>query len=133
MVEKIIFARFFKTVAGNEPVREWLKNQTKDNKKIIGGDISAVEWKWPVGYPLVSKLDNDLWEVRTHLPERVIALQMQESLNREHLTKTELAARLETSCAAVDRLLDPYNESITLLTLKKAAAIMGKKIKLELV
>jgi phage-related protein len=71
MVEKIILARFFKTVAGNEPVREWLKNQTKDNKKLIGGDISAVEWKWPVGYPLVSKLDNDLWEVRTHLPEGI--------------------------------------------------------------
>jgi phage-related protein len=71
MADKIIFARFFKTVAGNEPVREWLKSQTKDNKKIIGGDISAVEWRWPVGYPLVSKLDNDLWEVRTHLPEGI--------------------------------------------------------------
>jgi phage-related protein len=71
MAEKIIFARFFKTVAGNEPVREWLKNQTKDNKKLIDGDISTVEWKWPVGYSLVSKLDNDLWEVRMHLPEDI--------------------------------------------------------------
>jgi predicted XRE-type DNA-binding protein len=78
--------------------------------------------------------EEDLKEdVETIAVKRVIALQMQESLNREHLTKTELAARLETSRAAIDRLLDPYNESITLLTLKKAAAIMGKKIKLELV
>jgi DNA-binding Xre family transcriptional regulator len=72
-------------------------------------------------------------DVETNAVKRVIALQMQESLNREHLTKTELAARLETSRAAIERLLDPYNASITLLTLKKAASIMGKIIKLELV
>jgi phage-related protein len=71
MIKKIIFARFFKTVSGNEPVHEWLKTQTKDNKKLIGGDISAVEWNWPIGYPLVSKLEHDFWEVRTHLPEGI--------------------------------------------------------------
>jgi hypothetical protein len=43
-----------------------------------------------------------------------------------------LAARLDTSRAAVNRLLDPENESITLLTLKKAANILGKKLRLEL-
>jgi plasmid maintenance system antidote protein VapI len=58
---------------------------------------------------------------------------MQEKLTNEHLTKTELAEQLKTSRAAVNRLLDPYNESITLLTLKKAAAILGKKIKFELI
>jgi predicted XRE-type DNA-binding protein len=72
-------------------------------------------------------------DVETIAVKRVIALQMQESLKREHLTKTELAARLETSRAAIDRLLDPNNDAIPLLTLKKAASMMGKKIKLELV
>jgi predicted XRE-type DNA-binding protein len=72
-------------------------------------------------------------EVETNAVKRIIALQMLENLRQENLTKTELATRLETSRAAIDRLLDPYNESVTLLTLKKAASIMGKKIKLELV
>ena len=54
-------------------------------------------------------------------------------LKKERLSKTALAARLETSRAAVDRLLDPENESITLLSLKKAANVLGKKLRLELV
>jgi DNA-binding Xre family transcriptional regulator len=58
---------------------------------------------------------------------------LQETLKKEKLTKKELAHRLETSRAAVDRLLDPYNDSVTLLTLKRAASIMGRKIKLELI
>jgi phage-related protein len=71
MAEKIIEARFFRNPSGKEPVREWLKEQTSDNKKIIGGDVGAVEWGWPLGMPLVRKLDNGLWEVRTHLPEGI--------------------------------------------------------------
>ena len=65
--------------------------------------------------------------------KKIIAYQLQETIARERLTKTALAARLETSRAAVDRLLDPENESITLLTLKKAANVLGKKLQLELV
>jgi predicted XRE-type DNA-binding protein len=65
--------------------------------------------------------------------KKIIALQLQETLKKENLTKKELARRLETSRAAVDRLLDPYNDSVTLLTLKRAASIMGRKIKLELI
>jgi predicted XRE-type DNA-binding protein len=72
-------------------------------------------------------------EVESGAIKKLIAYQMQEKLKEEHLTKTELAQRLETSRAAVNRLLDPYNDSITLLTLKKAATILGKKIKLELI
>jgi phage-related protein len=67
MANKTIIAMFFKTASGREPVREWLKNQTDDTKKAIGTDIGVVEWKWPIGMPLVRKLDEDLWEVRTHL------------------------------------------------------------------
>jgi len=72
-------------------------------------------------------------EVETGAIKKLIAYQLQDMLRKEHLSKTELARRLETSRAAVDRLLDPYNESITLLTLKKAAAVLGKNLKLELV
>jgi DNA-binding Xre family transcriptional regulator len=65
--------------------------------------------------------------------KKIIAYQLRETLEKEHLTKTELAQRLATSRAAVDRLLDPYNESVTLFTLQKAASVLGKKLKLVLV
>jgi hypothetical protein len=44
MDSKVIVARFFRTSSGKEPVREWLKNQTDENKKSIGGDIAAIAW-----------------------------------------------------------------------------------------
>jgi hypothetical protein len=72
-------------------------------------------------------------EVESGAVKKIIALQMQERLKNDHLTKSELAERLDTSRAAVDRLLDPYNESVTLFTLKKAAKVFGKQLKLELV
>jgi phage-related protein len=64
---KVLCARFFKLSTGKEPVRDWLKSQTKETKKVIGEDINAIERTWPIGFPLVRKLDNDLWEVRSSL------------------------------------------------------------------
>ena len=72
-------------------------------------------------------------EVEAGAIKKIITYQLQEAIEREQLTKSALAIRLDTSRAAVDRLLDPSNESITLLTLKKAANVLGKKLRLELV
>ena len=72
-------------------------------------------------------------EVEAGAIKKIIAYQLREAIEKEHLSKTALAARLETSRAAINRLLDPENESITLITLKKAANILGKKLRLELV
>ena len=72
-------------------------------------------------------------EVESGAIKKIIAYQLQETIKKERLSKTALAARLETSRAAVDRLLDPENESITLLSLKKAANVLGKKLRFELV
>ena len=74
-----------------------------------------------------------LEEVESGAIKKIIAYQLQEAIQKEQLTKTSLAVQLETSRAAVNRLLDPENESITLLTLKKAANVLGKKLRLELV
>lgn len=63
--------RFFRTGAGNEPVREWLRGMTKDEKRIIGADILAVQMVWPVGKPLVDSLGQGLWEVRSSLANRI--------------------------------------------------------------
>ncbi|MDR0876999.1 MAG: type II toxin-antitoxin system RelE/ParE family toxin [Treponema sp.] len=72
-VEKRITVRFFKSPspANNEPVRVWLKALSIKDKKAIGQDIKTVELSWPIGYPLVEKLDADLWEVRTTLDGRI--------------------------------------------------------------
>ncbi len=72
-------------------------------------------------------------EVENRAVKKLISFQLLETLKNEHLTKTELAYRLDTSRAAVDRLLDPDNDSVTLLTLIKAASVLGKKLKLELI
>ncbi len=57
---KSITVVFFRTPVGNEPARDWLKGLSASDKKIIGEDLKAVEYSWPVGLPLVRKLEADL-------------------------------------------------------------------------
>ena len=59
---------FFRTDAGGEPVREWLKSLSAEDRRIIGEDIKDVEFSWPIGMPLVRSLGQELWEVRSGLP-----------------------------------------------------------------
>ncbi|HUX91460.1 MAG TPA: type II toxin-antitoxin system RelE/ParE family toxin [Gallionellaceae bacterium] len=63
--------RFFKTDGGTEPVREWLRELSALDRKTIGEDVKTVQFGWPLGMPLVRKLDKDLWEVRIHLESRI--------------------------------------------------------------
>lgn len=63
--------RFFKTDAGAEPVRDWLHELSATDRKAIGEDIKTVQFGWPLGMPLVRKMDKDLWEVRVHLDGRI--------------------------------------------------------------
>ena len=62
---------FFKTDTGNEPVREWLKELSKDDCKVIGADILSVQYAWPIGKPLVDNLGDGIWEVRSRLDNRI--------------------------------------------------------------
>ena len=62
---------FFKTETGNEPVREWLKELSKEDCKVIGTDILTVQYAWPVGKPLVDNLGDGIWEVRSRLDNRI--------------------------------------------------------------
>ncbi len=66
-------ARFYRSDAGREPVREWLKSLTIEDRKVIGEDIKDVEFSWPIGLPLVRSLGKELWEVRSSLPHGRIA------------------------------------------------------------
>jgi antitoxin HicB len=77
--------------------------------------------------------ENLLVEANEIAIKRVIAWQLQQEIEAKHMTKTDVAKAMGTSRAAVDRLLDPDNTSVTLNTLSKAARILGKKIEIDLV
>ena len=63
----------------------------------------------------------------------IIAEQMLSVMEEKKITRTELAKKMKTSRASVQRLLDPESDAVTLESLKRAANLMGKKIRLELV
>ena len=65
--------------------------------------------------------------------KRVVAFQLEQEMKRTGLSKTQLALRMNTSRSAVDRLLDPTNHAVTLRTLERAAGVLGKRLKLEMV
>lgn len=62
---------FYRTSADNEPVRQWLKSLSAEERKIIGADILSVQYAWPVGKPLVDNLGDGVWEIRSRLPNRI--------------------------------------------------------------
>jgi predicted XRE-type DNA-binding protein len=73
-----------------------------------------------------------LGDAESAAAKRVVAFQIRQEMKRARLTKSEMAQRMKTSRPAVDRLLDPTNRSVTLSTLERAAAAVGKKLKVEL-
>jgi len=79
------------------------------------------------------KEDGSYAEVTARAIKRVLARQLDELMRKEDLSKTELATRMQTSRAQLDRLLDPENESVTLATLARAAQAVGRNLKMELV
>jgi antitoxin HicB len=72
-------------------------------------------------------------EVTARAIKRVIARQLDALMQEQGLTKSELAKRMDTSRAQLDRLLDPENESVTLATLTRAAQAVGRQLRMELV
>jgi phage-related protein len=64
---------FFRTKVGKEPVREWLADLDPANRREIGLDLQRVQYRWPIGMPIVRPLRGGLFEVRTSLPDKTIA------------------------------------------------------------
>jgi antitoxin HicB len=190
-------------------VREWLQGLQKHERKIIGIDVMTVQYRWPLGMPLVRNLGSGLgksavhcqtesraryflcmkgklffftdssrkpeklqrktghWlcreKMRTSKPvktrnkhrgssfreflrddgmleevqavalKRAVALKVYDLMKKQKLSKSALAAEMRTSRAAIHRLLDPQNTSVTLATLNRAARSLGQKVKIELV
>lgn len=71
MDEPILNVVFYRSEAGNEPVREWLRELTVEDRKAIGTDIKTVQYGWPLGMPLVRKLEPGLWEVRCDIADGI--------------------------------------------------------------
>jgi len=71
--------------------------------------------------------------VQTTAMKRILAMQLAEAMKERNLTKVEMARRMRTSRVQLDRLLDPDNDSVTLATLSRAAAVVGRELRLELV
>lgn len=74
-----------------------------------------------------------LAEVEAAAIKRVIAFQVRQEMELHNLTKTDMALKMKTSRASLNRLLDPTNASVTLQTLERAALAVGKKLKIQLV
>jgi antitoxin HicB len=88
-----------------------------------------------VGSSFESFLEEEglLEEINVAAIKAIIALHLKEYMKKNHVTKTELANQLETSRSGLQRLLDPENYSVTLLTLNRAASLLGKKVTISLV
>jgi phage-related protein len=59
--------KFYRTDSGNEPVREWLKELSVDDKKTIGRDIKTVQMTFPESPSILSPLGDGLWEIKSGL------------------------------------------------------------------
>ena len=88
-----------------------------------------------VGSTLESWLDEQgiREEVTAAAIKEVIAAQLAAEMKRKGITKMRMAEMMDTSRAQIDRLLDPTNSSATLETLMRAAKVLGRQLRLELV
>ena len=86
-----------------------------------------------------STLDNFLKEegiyegAKTQVAKEMIAWQIERAMKEKKLTKKRMGELMETSRTQIDRLLNPKDHNVTLATLEKAAAIVGRQLRLELV
>lgn len=70
---KKVVAAFYRTQGDTEPVRNWLKTLSPEDRRDIGQDIATVEYGWPVGMPVCRSLGHGLWEVRSNVSDNRIA------------------------------------------------------------
>jgi antitoxin HicB len=88
-----------------------------------------------IGSSLDDLLEEDgvLAKVNAVALKRVLAWQVLQEMKKRGLSKSQMAVPMNTNRPSLDRLLDPNNVSITLKTMERAAAILGKRLRIELV
>lgn len=108
----------------------------KKTRKTPAEDLDEMKKKNP---RIGSSRDNFLKEVgileetRAAALKEALAWQVQKAMKKAEINKVEMARRMNTSRAALDRLLDPGNASVTLRTLCRAARAIGRDLRIELV
>lgn len=73
MINRKLQIAFYCNDSNHEPVREWLKELPKIDRKVIGEDIKTIELGWPLGMPLVRHLEKGIWEIRSRMSDKKIA------------------------------------------------------------
>jgi phage-related protein len=73
MAERRTPVVFYRTPAGTEVVRDWLRALDARDRNAIGQDLMRLQFRWPVGMPLCRAMGDGLWEVRSDLPSNRIA------------------------------------------------------------
>ena len=129
-------AHFYRLASGREPVREWLKAlATSRSRSGAQAQQARHMKKTHVGSSVDSWLRKEgIYEQTTSRAiKRVLARQLQAAMHTQNVSKVEMARRMGSSRSALDRLLDPDNDAVTLGTLRKAAAAVGLQLRLELV
>jgi phage-related protein len=73
MTDKLnkLHVHFFRSTSGREYVRDFLLSLTAEDRKAIGTDIKTVQFGWPLGMPFVRKMEANLWEVRSDIPDGI--------------------------------------------------------------
>jgi phage-related protein len=67
----ILSVVFYATSAGREPVRAWLLDLSRQDRRAVGFDIKTAQYGWPLGMPLIRKLEPGLWEIRSHIADGI--------------------------------------------------------------
>ncbi len=65
--------------------------------------------------------------------KKVLAWQIEQEMEKKHITKTAMASRMKTSRSQLDRLLDPEKTGVSLETMQRAAAVVGRELRVELI
>lgn len=79
---KIFRVVFYRSAAGREPVREWLKQLDACDRKRVGEDLYTLQLGWPLGMPLARKIETDLWEQRSSIDNGIARIMFTEKKGR---------------------------------------------------
>ena len=116
---------FFRTPAGSEPVRAWLRELPQEerhmSKKHMGSSVDDF-----------LKEEGIFEEAQAQAVKEVVAWQLAKAMKKKKISKNRMATLLKTSRTQVDRLLNAKDD-ITLSSLQRAAAIVGRRVMIELV
>ena len=86
--KKALQVIFFETKNQKQPVRDFILSLAQNDRKIIGSDIFVVQKTFPLGFPLVRKMGNNLWEIRSTISQGIVSLRCKLDYLRVRIMRT---------------------------------------------